>query len=263
MCIIYDNITKENRTAGTAGEDTDEEGSSSGDDGPATAPDNARLLERGVELHALSADEGDCTDDEMDSRDLTPEEAAAATAFLDAPDDNDQEGLALTGGDWFNTIKQVAKNNTEAEKELAARMKKAKISQTSLENEVFEGEPSNHSSADAGPGLLRKESPLHQFPHPPLVTDQKSGSGSGPGSRSGSDSGSGAGSVLSSGSSSGSGPGSATEKKVSHTKGKRGWHICRHSRPLPGTPRQREKIQTTVSPRSTAALGRRGLTPPQ
>jgi hypothetical protein len=144
-------------------------------------------------LHALSADEGEGDDTEMDARDLTPEEAAAATAVLDAPDD-DQEGLALTGGDWFNTIKQVAKNNKEAEKELAARMKKAKISQTSLENEVFEGEPSNHSSADAGPRLLRKDSP------PPVP---------------------------------------------------------------PGIPRQREKIQTTVSPRSTTASGRRGLTPPQ
>jgi hypothetical protein len=82
--------------------------------------------------------EGDCTDEEMDARDLTPEEGAAATPVLDAPDD-DQEGLTLTGGDWFNTIKQVAKTNKEAEKELAARMKKAKISQTSLENEVFEG----------------------------------------------------------------------------------------------------------------------------
>ncbi len=73
----------------------------------------------------MSADEGDegegdNTDAEMDARDLTPEEAAAATAVLDAPDD-DQEGLALTDGDWFNTIKQVAKTNKEAEKELAAR----------------------------------------------------------------------------------------------------------------------------------------------
>jgi hypothetical protein len=103
----------------------------------------------------------------MEERDLTPEEAAAAAAVLDAPDENDQEGLVLTGGDWFNTIKQVAKNNKEAEKELAARMKKAKISQNSLENEVFEGEPSDQSSADAGPGLLQNESPPTQFPPPP------------------------------------------------------------------------------------------------
>ncbi len=119
-------------TADTAGTDGDE-GHPSAEGGHAT--DEARLLERGVELHALSTDEGegDDTDEEMDGRDLTPEEAAAATAVLDANDD-DQEGLVLTGGDWFNTIKQVAKTNKEAEKELAARMKKAKISQTSLEN---------------------------------------------------------------------------------------------------------------------------------
>jgi hypothetical protein len=86
VTLMTDTGAAENRTAGTAGEDTDEEGPSSGVDGPANAPDSARLLERGVELHALSADEGDCTDEEMDSRDLTPEEAAAATAVLDAPD---------------------------------------------------------------------------------------------------------------------------------------------------------------------------------
>jgi hypothetical protein len=107
-------------TADTFGEDTDETDQSSGEDGTAHAPDSGRLLERGVELHALSADEGDNTDEDMEERDLTPEEAAAATAVLDAPDENDQEGLVLTGGDWFNTIKQVAKNKKEAEKELAA-----------------------------------------------------------------------------------------------------------------------------------------------
>jgi hypothetical protein len=158
VTLTTDTGAAESRTAGTAGitdnadAGADEGRCSSTED--SHAPDNARLLDRGVELHALSADEGasDDTDEEMDERDLTPEEAAAATAALDGNHD-DQEGLALTGGDWFNTIKQVAKNNKEAEKELAARMKKAKISQTSLENEVFEGEPSNHSSADAGPGL--------------------------------------------------------------------------------------------------------------
>jgi hypothetical protein len=159
VTLTTDTGAAESLAAGNAGEDTDGGGSSSGDDEP--APDNSRLLERGVALHAMSADEGegDCTDEEMDARDLTPKEAAAATAVLDAPDD-DQEGLALTGGDWFNTSKQVAKTNKKAEKELAARMKKAKISQTSLENKVFEGEPSNHSSADAGPGLLQKDTPL-------------------------------------------------------------------------------------------------------
>ncbi len=113
---MADTGVAEDRTADTVGEDTDETDQSSGEDDPANAPDSGRLLERGVKLHALSADEGDCTDEEMEERDLTPEEAAAATAVLDAPDENDQEGLALTGGDWFNTIKQVEKNNKEAEK---------------------------------------------------------------------------------------------------------------------------------------------------
>jgi hypothetical protein len=116
VTLMTDTGAAESPTAGTAGEDTAEEGPSSGDDGPANAPDSARLLERGVELHALSADEGDCTDEEMDPRDLTPEEAAAAMAVLDAPDENDQEGLALTGGDWFNTIKQVAKKTRKRKK---------------------------------------------------------------------------------------------------------------------------------------------------
>jgi hypothetical protein len=143
--------------AGDAGSNTncDGDGSSSDEE---RVMDSGRLLENGAVLHALSADEGegDGTNEEMGERDLTPEEAAAATAVLEAPDDeHDQEGLALTGGDWFNTIKNAVKNNKEAEKELAARMKKAKISQTSLENEVFKGEPSNQSSADASPGLLQ------------------------------------------------------------------------------------------------------------
>ena len=173
VTVKTDTGAAEDRTAGDAGTaddattaDNTDEGCASSEGGNAT--DEARLLERGVELHALSTDEGegDDSDEEMDGWDLTPEEAAAATAVLDANDD-DQEGLVLTGGDWFNTIKQVAKTNKEAEKELAARMKKAKISQTSLENEVFEGEPSNHSSADAGPGLLRKDPSPFQFPDPP------------------------------------------------------------------------------------------------
>jgi hypothetical protein len=158
----------------TAADNTDEGCTSSGDGRDGRATDEARLLERGVELHALSADEeeGDDSEEEMDGRDLTPEEAAAATAVLDANDD-DQEGLVLTGGDWFNTIKQVAKTNKEAEKELAARMKKAKISQTSLENEVFEGEPSDQSSADAGPGVQRKDPPPFQSPDPPPTLSKK------------------------------------------------------------------------------------------
>jgi hypothetical protein len=68
-------------------------------------------------------------------RDLTPEEAAAATAVLNAPNENDQEG------DWFNTIKQVAKNNKEAEKELAARMKKLKFPRPPLKTKFLKEIP--------------------------------------------------------------------------------------------------------------------------
>ena len=91
----------EDHTVGVAGTaedpmnaDNTDEGCTSSGGGRAT--DEARLLERGVELHALSADEGegDDSEEEMDGRDLTPEEAAAATAVLDANDD-DQEGLLI------------------------------------------------------------------------------------------------------------------------------------------------------------------------
>jgi hypothetical protein len=54
------------------------------------------------------------------------------------------------------------------EKELAARMKKAKISQTSLENEVFESSPSCHSSANTDPGTLQKDPPPPAPPRPVL-----------------------------------------------------------------------------------------------
>jgi hypothetical protein len=79
----------------------------------------------------------------------------------------DQEGLALTGGDWFSTIKKAALESKLTEKELAARMKKAKISQSSLENEVFMGSPSCHSSADMGPGALQ-DPPNPLAPKPPV-----------------------------------------------------------------------------------------------
>ena len=89
----------EDRTVGVAGtaedpttaDNTDEGGTSSGD---GRTTDEARLLERGVELHALSADEeeGDDSEEEMDGRDLTPEEAAAATAVLDA---NEKKASAI------------------------------------------------------------------------------------------------------------------------------------------------------------------------
>ena len=63
MTLMTDTGAAENQSAGTADEDTDKGGQSSGEEGPANAPDSSRLLERGVELHALSADEGDCNDE--------------------------------------------------------------------------------------------------------------------------------------------------------------------------------------------------------
>jgi hypothetical protein len=154
-------MVRAGQRAGDAGNNTDCDGDGSSSDEEKTM-DSARLLESSAVLHAMSADEGegDGSDEELGERDLTLEEEAAATVVLDAPDDeHDQEGLALTGGDWFNTIKNAVKNNKEAEKEMAARMKKAKISQTSLENEFFLGEPSNQSSG----GYCKK------IPPPPLM----------------------------------------------------------------------------------------------
>jgi hypothetical protein len=64
--------------------------------------DPHRLLERGVALHGVSADEDEDTDDD-NPREMMEEEEATAKAVLDDPS-YDQEGLALTGGDWFSTI---------------------------------------------------------------------------------------------------------------------------------------------------------------
>jgi hypothetical protein len=97
-------------------------------------------------------------DEEADSDEDGEQEMAAAKAVLDDPS-YDQEGLALTGGDWFSTIKKAALESKLTEKELAARMKKAKISQSSLENEVFVGTPSCQSSADTSPGTLQNTPP--------------------------------------------------------------------------------------------------------
>ncbi len=83
---------------------------------------------------------------------------------------NDQEGLALTGGDWFKTIKNAAATIVETEKELAERMEKAEISQMSqanLDNEVFGGGPPFHSSADAAPPCCKKNWCHCRFPPPP------------------------------------------------------------------------------------------------
>jgi hypothetical protein len=130
--------------------------------------DPHRLLERGVALHVVSADKDEDTDED-NPREMTEEEEATAKAMLDDPS-YDQEGLALTGGDWFSTNKKAALESKLTEKELAARMKKAKISQLSLENEVFMGSPSCHSSADTGPGTLQNPTPPSGSnpPPPPL-----------------------------------------------------------------------------------------------
>ena len=144
----------------TPADQSEPEGTSSGPAHDNTRqPDTERLQERGVALHGMSEDEEDDTDEEG-AQEMTEEEMATAKAVLDDPS-YDQEGLTLTGGDWFNTIKKAALESKLSEKELAARMKKAKISQSSLENEVFLGTPSCHSSADTSPGTL------HNAPPPP------------------------------------------------------------------------------------------------
>jgi hypothetical protein len=132
----------------------------------ARQPDTERLQERGVALHGLSEDEEEDTDEEG-AQEMTEEEMASAKAVLDDPSYN-QEGLALTGGDWFSTIKKAALESKLPEKELAARMNKAKISQSSLENEVFLGPPSSHSSADTSSGTLQNAPPPSSSKHPLL-----------------------------------------------------------------------------------------------
>ncbi len=55
-------------------------------------------------LHGMSEDEEEGSDEEG-AQEMTEEEMATAKAVLDDPS-YDQEGLALTGGDWFSTIKK-------------------------------------------------------------------------------------------------------------------------------------------------------------
>jgi hypothetical protein len=144
--------------------DPDEMGGGSAQD-PPRQPDTGRLQERGVALHGMSGDK-EVDTDEDGAQEMAEEEMATAKAVLEDPS-YDQEGLALTGGDWFSTIKKAALESKLTEKELSARMKKAKISQSSLENEVFVGPPSCHSSADTGPGTLQN-APHPPAPNPPL-----------------------------------------------------------------------------------------------
>jgi hypothetical protein len=130
--------------------DTDVTNNDNGIAPPTSLAEQLCLAERGVAVHDISGDE---TEDEtlLDEKDDEVEGGGgdtsacadeASAALLDPA--NDQEGLVLTRGNWFKTIKKAAEHNVETEKELAERMKKAKISQMSqatLENEVFEGNP--------------------------------------------------------------------------------------------------------------------------
>jgi hypothetical protein len=150
--------TDETDEPGTPAEQSEPDETSTGSAQDTTRqPDTERLQERGVALHGMSEDEEEDSDEEG-AQEMTEEEMATAKAVLDDPS-YDQEGLALTGGDWFSTIKKAALESKLTEKELTARMKKAKISQSSLENEVFLGTPSCHSSADTSPGTLQNAPP--------------------------------------------------------------------------------------------------------
>jgi hypothetical protein len=162
-------------TANTATATDYADGTDSGAAPPTSLAEQLRLAERGVAVHDISGDE---TDDEtlLDEKDDEVEGAGgdttalandAAAALLETA--TDQEGLVLTGGDWFKTIKNAADTNIETERELAERMKKAKISQMSqatLENEVFEGNPPTPRPADAGPSVLQKNSKKSKIPLP-------------------------------------------------------------------------------------------------
>jgi hypothetical protein len=142
---------------------------------PTSLAEQLRLAERGVAVHDISGDESedetllDEKDDEVEGGggDTTALADDASAALLET--ETDQEGLVLTGGDWFKTIKNAAEKSIETEKELAERMKKAKISQMSqatLENEVFEGNPPPPRPADAGPSVLQKNSKKRKIPLP-------------------------------------------------------------------------------------------------
>jgi hypothetical protein len=118
--------------------DTNDAAGDTGAAPPTSLAEQLRLAERGVTVHDISGYESedetllDEKDDEVEGgggdAPASTEDATAA-ALLDTT--TDQEGLVLTGGDWFKTIKNAAANNVETEKELAERMKKAKISQMS------------------------------------------------------------------------------------------------------------------------------------
>jgi hypothetical protein len=153
---------------------------------PTSLAEQLRLAERGVTVHDISGDESedetllDEKDDKVEGGggDTTASAKDASAALLATI--TEQEGLVLTGGDWFKTIKNAAENNVETEKELAERMKKAKISQMSqatLENEVFKGNPPTPRPADGGPAMLQKNSKKNRircrYPLPPPPGIQK------------------------------------------------------------------------------------------
>ena len=156
---------EEDGESGAATADTIDAAGGTGAAPPTALAEQLRLAERGVTVHDISGDESedeallDEKDDEVEggAGDHAAAAEDASAALLDTT--TEQEGLVLTGGDWFKTIKNAAANSVETEKELAERMKKAKISQMSqaaLENEVFEGNPPTPRPADAGPSMLKK-----------------------------------------------------------------------------------------------------------
>jgi hypothetical protein len=166
---------EENGGVASIAADTDNTDNDSGVAPPTSLAEQLRLAERGVAVHDISGDDSedetllDEKDDEVEGGGGDTSACAddASAALLD--NITDQEGLVLTGGDWFKTIKKAAENNVETEKELAERMKKAKIpqmSQATLENEVFEGNPPSPRPADAGPSVLQKTSKKSKIPLP-------------------------------------------------------------------------------------------------
>jgi len=128
---------EEDGESGAATADTIDAAGGTGAAPPTALAEQLRLAERGVTVHDISGDESedeallDEKDDEVEggAGDHAAAAEDASAALLDTT--TEQEGLVLTGGDWFKTIKNAAANNVATEKELAERMKKAKISQMS------------------------------------------------------------------------------------------------------------------------------------
>ena len=102
-------------SSGVAGStaDTDDINNDNGTAPPTSLAEQLRLAERGVAVHDISGDESedetllDEKDDEVEGGggDTPACTDDASAALLDTA--NDQEGLVLTGGDWFKTIKKM------------------------------------------------------------------------------------------------------------------------------------------------------------